>query len=427
MERGHRQATVADRPSRFTLEDAARRLPPGADPADRAGPSPRPTSRSTCCRSDPFGPAAGRLRAVRARRARPRRPRPRPGRRAGRQARAAAPSRAGATDSLTTPAPTPAGTAAAVPRRHRAPLLRRRRRARGGLPGGRARRGVGARPAAAADARRRAGARLAALPGRDADGGRCSTCARPTRSSATPAVRHGAARGDRPRSGSSPTSSAGCGRRGRRPHPAELAAVRRGREPAALVTTGRGRKALRDGRLEGQRDGWHLPQGEDAAHDRAPEPDRGREPGAVRARPQVVAPTGGRSGSTSTIVALPPGEFVAERLVRRRLPGRGRRRRDRPRPGPLPAAGVEPDADRRLERHRRPGSRRSTSSSRRPGRPAPMAARMAAYSALQKQLAAGRYVLPLAFPDEVVVVRDTARRDRSSGRSRTRRTDFGMC
>jgi len=35
------------------------------------------------------------------------------------------------------------------------------------------------------------------------------------------------------------------------------------------------------------------------------------------------------------------------------------------------------------------------------------AARKAAYSALQKQLAAGRYLLPLAFADEVVVVHDT--------------------
>ena len=35
------------------------------------------------------------------------------------------------------------------------------------------------------------------------------------------------------------------------------------------------------------------------------------------------------------------------------------------------------------------------------------AARKAAYSALQKQLATGRYLLPLAFADEVVVARDT--------------------
>jgi ABC-type oligopeptide transport system substrate-binding subunit len=39
--------------------------------------------------------------------------------------------------------------------------------------------------------------------------------------------------------------------------------------------------------------------------------------------------------------------------------------------------------------------------------PGTEAARKAAYSALQEQLAKGRYLLPLAFPDEVVVFRDT--------------------
>ena len=34
-------------------------------------------------------------------------------------------------------------------------------------------------------------------------------------------------------------------------------------------------------------------------------------------------------------------------------------------------------------------------------------ARKAAYTALQTQLAAGRYLLPIAFADEVVVARDT--------------------
>ena len=50
------------------------------------------------------------------------------------------------------------------------------------------------------------------------------------------------------------------------------------------------------------------------------------------------------------------------------------------------------DLDALLEKARAPGS---------------ASARKAAYSALQKGLAAGRYVLPLAFADEVVVFRDT--------------------
>ncbi|HET9520487.1 MAG TPA: hypothetical protein VFO73_05515, partial [Candidatus Limnocylindrales bacterium] len=39
-------------------------------------------------------------------------------------------------------------------------------------------------------------------------------------------------------------------------------------------------------------------------------------------------------------------------------------------------------------------------------KPGTVEARKAAYTALQTQLAAGRYVLPIAFADEVVVVRD---------------------
>jgi peptide/nickel transport system substrate-binding protein len=42
-------------------------------------------------------------------------------------------------------------------------------------------------------------------------------------------------------------------------------------------------------------------------------------------------------------------------------------------------------------------------------KPAPMADRVAAYSALQKRLAEGMYLLPLAFADEPVVLRDTVR------------------
>ena len=61
---------------------------------------------------------------------------------------------------------------------------------------------------------------------------------------------------------------------------------------------------------------------------------------------------------------------------------------------------------------------------RAPGTPE---ARLAAYAALQVQLAKGRYLLPLAFQDEVVGGPRHARRTRSSARSPTRRTDSGMC
>ena len=55
------------------------------------------------------------------------------------------------------------------------------------------------------------------------------------------------------------------------------------------------------------------------------------------------------------------------------------------------------------------------------------AVRKAAYATLQKQLAAGRYLLPLAFADESIVVRDTVTGPRHRGRSPTRLIDFGMC
>ena len=63
--------------------------------------------------------------------------------------------------------------------------------------------------------------------------------------------------------------------------------------------------------------------------------------------------------------------------------------------------------DRRLERHRAPGPRTRHAARGRPAARAPRPSVKAAYSALQKQLAEGRYLLPLAFADESIVVRDT--------------------
>ena len=104
---------------------------------------------------------------------------------------------------------------------------------------------------------------------------------------------------------------------------------------------------------------------------------------------------------------------AAARRVRQRPAGHGRlhrrrrRRDDRPRPRPLPADGVEPDPDRRLQHHRAPGSRRSIGCCWRPAsRPhAPTGSRRMRPS--RSQLAKGMYLLPLAFADEPIVVRDT--------------------
>ena len=56
-----------------------------------------------------------------------------------------------------------------------------------------------------------------------------------------------------------------------------------------------------------------------------------------------------------------------------------------------------------------------------------MHVRKAAYSTLQKQLAAGRYLLPLAFADESIVVRDTVIGPADAAGRATRLIDFGMC
>jgi peptide/nickel transport system substrate-binding protein len=111
-------------------------------------------------------------------------------------------------------------------------------------------------------------------------------------------------------------------------------------------------------------------------------------------------------GLTATHVALPPGEYAGERLSNGTFQVAVADLRIGLDPDlyPLLASsqtltggsnviGIQdPALDPLLEKARAPGS---------------MAARTAAYSALQTQLGRGRYLLPLAFPDEVIVLRDT--------------------
>jgi peptide/nickel transport system substrate-binding protein len=111
-------------------------------------------------------------------------------------------------------------------------------------------------------------------------------------------------------------------------------------------------------------------------------------------------------GLVATHVALPPGEYAGERLSTGTFQVAVADLRIGLDPDlyPLLASSQtltggsnviglqDPTLDPLLEKARAPGA---------------MAARAAAYSALQKQLAKGRYLLPLAFPDEVIVVRDT--------------------
>ena len=113
-----------------------------------------------------------------------------------------------------------------------------------------------------------------------------------------------------------------------------------------------------------------------------------------------------RMGFTATHVALPPGEYAGDRLSTGtfQVAVADLRIGNDPDLYPLLASSQtltggsnviglqDPALDALLEKARAPGS---------------MEARTAAYSALEAQLGKGRYLLPLAFPDEVVVLRDT--------------------
>ena len=135
-------------------------------------------------------------------------------------------------------------------------------------------------------------------------------------------------------------------------------------------------------------------------------PDRESNPAAFRTA-EIVTGDWRAIGLTVIHVPLPPGEFVTGRL----------------RTGKFSAAvgdvtiGLDPDLYPLLA-----SSQTVTGGSnviglqdplldtllraaRGPGTPTE---RTAAYSALQKQLAKGHYVLPLAFADESIVVRDDA-------------------
>ena len=134
-------------------------------------------------------------------------------------------------------------------------------------------------------------------------------------------------------------------------------------------------------------------------------PDAASNPAAFAAA-EAVARDWKRIGLQVTHVALPPAEFVTERLAK----------------GTFGVAvadvtvGLDPDLYPLLASSQTltggsnviglqdPALDKLLVAARKPGTPA---ARAAAYSALQKQLAKGRYVLPLAFADESVVVRDT--------------------
>ncbi len=164
-------------------------------------------------------------------------------------------------------------------------------------------------------------------------------------------------------------------------------------------------KALKAADWTKKADGWHLPKAKDPLAIEVLSPTEEANPGLFAAADKVVADWQAL-GLGATHVALPPNEFVMGRLAKgdfaaavvdvslgldpdlyplfassQTLAGRSN------------IIGVQdPDLDELLIKARAPGTEVD---------------RKAAYKALQEQLAKGRYALPLAFPDEVVVARDT--------------------
>ena len=142
-------------------------------------------------------------------------------------------------------------------------------------------------------------------------------------------------------------------------------------------------------------------------------PDADDEPGAPRRRRAGRRRLGRRSASRSTLVEPDPGA-LADRAPPRRASSPPRSSTSRSgydpdlypllassqtRTGGLNLIGLQdPTLDGLLAAARKPGDAE---------------ARKAAYTALQTQLAAGQYLLPIAFADEVVVARNAR-----SGRGR---------
>lgn len=152
-------------------------------------------------------------------------------------------------------------------------------------------------------------------------------------------------------------------------------------------------------------DGWYLAKATTPLKLEVVSPTEGTNPGLFVAAESVVRDWTAL-GLKVTHTPLPPGQFVADRLAT----------------GTFQVAvvdvtvGLDPDLYPLLASSQTltggsnvmgvqdPALDALLAKARAPG---PDTARIKAYSNLQKQLAKGRYLLPLAFADEVVVVRDT--------------------
>lgn len=176
-------------------------------------------------------------------------------------------------------------------------------------------------------------------------------------------------------------------------------------DPAIAFGRSSAGKSLRAAGWTRDDKGWYLPKGTKPLSIEVLSPTEDSNHDLFEAATAVVADWKAM-GLAVTHLPMPPGEFVTEHLatgtfqvaiadVRVGLD---------PDLYPLLASsqtltggsnvmGIQdPTLDALLAKARAPGTE---------------ATRKAAYSALQEQLAKGRYLLPLAFPDEVVVFRDT--------------------
>ena len=176
-------------------------------------------------------------------------------------------------------------------------------------------------------------------------------------------------------------------------------------DPAVAYSRGAAERAFTAATWNKNASGWVLPRAKKPLAIEVLSPNKATNAGLYDAAEAVV-----RDWTTVGIdakhVALPPSEFVTGRLSSGEFQVAIADLRIGLDPDlyPLLASsqtltggsnvmGVQSaDLDTLLEKARAPGS---------------ASARAKAYSALQKQLAAGRYLLPLAFADEVVVLRDT--------------------
>ena len=176
-------------------------------------------------------------------------------------------------------------------------------------------------------------------------------------------------------------------------------------DPAIPYDRSAARKALLAAGWVHKDDGWHRTPSSKALEIEVLSPDEKSNP-VVWAAARQVATNWRQMGFTVTHVGLPAGTFVTDRLAK----------------GDFQVAvadvtiGLDPDLYPLLA-----SSQTVTGGSNVMGvqdaaldkllvaarAPGTMEARKTAYSKLQVQLAKGRYLLPLAFPDEVVVVRDT--------------------